>query len=171
MKSSKRLALAGVFTAITVVFLFIGSLFQTLDLSAAAMGSIVILITVIELGKGWAFGVYAAVSILSLLLLPYKTAAAVFAVFSGFYPIVKVFLNKIKPLWLSYSVRIVCFNICLTALIFISTRILKINEDFLGFGAIIYALANITFVIFDFALERISVTYVSRIKPRIFGRR
>lgn len=163
--------MAGIFSALCVVFLFVGSLFQTLDLSAAAIASIIVLIAYIELGKGWSLGVYAVASLLSLLLLPQKTAAAVFAFFVGFYPILKVLLNNIRPIWLSYVARIVCFNIFLTVLIYVSTKFLGIEEDFLGFGYIIYGLANVAFIVFDFALERISVVYTLRIKPKLFGRR
>lgn len=162
--------MAGIFSALCFVFLFIGSLFQTLDLSAAAIASIIVLIAFIELGKGWAFGVYAVAAVISMLLLPYKTAAAVFALFAGFYPILKEPLNRIKPLWLSYIARIACFNALLSVLIYVSTRLLGIEEDFLGFGWIIYGLANIAFIVYDFALERISVYYTARIRPKLFGR-
>lgn len=171
MRSAKNLALAGIFSALCVVFLFVGSLFQTLDLSAAAVASIIVLIAYIELGKGWSLGVYAVASILSVLLLPQKTAAAVFTCFVGFYPILKVLLNNIKPKWLSYTVRIICFNFFLTVLILVSKKLFGIEEDFLGFGYIIYGLANLAFIVFDFALERISVVYILRIKPKLFGRR
>lgn len=171
MNSTKKLALAGIFSALCVVFLFVGSLFQTLDLSAAAIASIIVLIAFIELGKGWALGVYAVSALLSVLLLPQKTAACVFAFFVGFYPIFKVILNNIKPKWLSYVARVACFNVFLTLLIFVSTKLFGIEEDFLGFGYVIYGLANLAFIVFDFALERISVVYVTRIKPKLFGRR
>ena len=171
MKSAKRLAMAGIFSALCVVFLFVGSLFQTLDLSAAAIASIVVLVAYIELGRGWAIGVYAVAAILSMLLVPYKTAAAVFTFFVGFYPILKVTLNAIKPKWLSYAVRILCFNAFLSLLILVSTNLLGIEEDFLGFGFVIYGMANLAFIVFDFALERLSVVYASRIRPKLFGRR
>ncbi len=168
MSKAKKIAMAGIFSALCVIFLFIGSVLQTLDLSAAAIASIIVLIAFIELGRSWAWGVYAVVSILSLLILPYKTAAAVFAMFAGFYPMIKVYLNKIRPFWLSLSVRIVCFNILLTLLIFVSKRFFGIEEEFLGFEIILYALSNITFIIYDFALERLSVYYISKIRPKLF---
>lgn len=170
MRYTKKIALAGVFSALCFVFLFIGSVFRTLDLSVAAIGSIIVLIAFIELGKGWAFGVYAAATVISLLLLPYKTPAAVFALFAGFYPILKEPLNRIEPKWLSYSARILCFNIFLAALIFAGKSFFKVQDEFMDFGPVIYILANIVFLVYDIALERISVTYVTRIKPRIFGR-
>ncbi len=170
MKQTKKVALAGVFSALCLVFLFIGALFQTLDLSAAAFASIIVLVAMTELGKGWALGVYAAASILSLLLLPYKSAALVFAMFAGFYPILKAPLNKIKPKWFSYLARLACFNLLLSALIFVATRLIGVEEEYLAFGFVIYALANLTFVVYDFALERIALSYITRIKPKLFGK-
>ncbi len=171
MKKAKKIAIAGILTALAVVFLFVGSLFQTLDLSAAALGSIIILIALIELGKSWAMGVYAGASLLSMLLLPNKTAALIFMLFAGFYPIIKQPLNRIKPIWFSYLVRITVFNALLTVLVYVSTYFFGIDESFIGFGVIIYALSNITFLVYDFALERIAVTYAVRIKPMLFRRR
>ena len=171
MSKTKKLAIAGILTALCTVFLFVGSLFQTLDLSTAAIGSIIVMIAFIELGKGWAFGIYAASSLLSMLLLPNKTAAVVFTLFLGFYPIVKVPLNKIKPILLSYAARIAVFNLFLTALIYVATVLIHIEEDYLGFGIVIYAMANTAFILFDFALERMAIYYNIKLRKFIFGRR
>ena len=171
MKSAKKIALAGVLTALCFVFLYAGSLFQTLDLSAAAIGSIIILVALIELGNKWAIGIYLSSTIISLLLLPYKSPAAIFALFAGFYPILKAPLNRIKPIFLSYVARLFCFNLALIALIFVFSRLLHIQEDYLGLETAIYALGNLTFLVYDFALERIAATYGTRLKPLIFGKR
>lgn len=171
MSHSKRIATAGVLTALCFVFLYVGSIFQTMDLSAAAIGSIIILIAMIELGKKWAWGVYAASAILSMLLLPYKSPAAVFALFAGFYPIIKEPLNKIKPTFFSYLARILCFNAAFAALVFVFAKLLNIQEDYLNLEIVLFALGNVTFIVYDFALERIAVTYLTRLKPRIFGKR
>lgn len=168
MSKAKKIAMAGIFSALCVIFLFIGSTLQTLDLSAAAIASIIVLVAFIELGRDWAWGVYAVVSILSLLLLPYKTPAVVFALFAGFYPIFKEQLNKIRPLWLSITARMVFFNLFLTLIIFVSKRFFEIEEDFLAFNVVLYILSNITFFIYDLALERLSVYYISTIRSKLF---
>lgn len=171
MKNTKKIALAGVLTALCFVFLYIGSLFQTMDLSAAAIGSIVILIAFIELGKKWAFYIYVSSAILSILLLPYKSPAAVFALFAGFYPILKESLNRIKPIFLSYVARIAVFNVALILLVLVFKKLLAIEADYAKLEMAIFGLANITFLVYDFALERIAATYFTRLKPLIFGKR
>lgn len=167
MKSSKKIAVSGVLTALCVLLLFLGSLFQMLDLAAAAMGSIVILAAMIELGKLPALAVYAAASLISLLILPYKTPALVFAAFSGFYPILKQLLNRIKPLILSYAVRIAVFNLFFTAIIYVSSVLLNASEEILSFTVVFYVLGNITFIVYDFALEKLALFYVTRIRDKI----
>ncbi len=171
MKDTKKVALSGVFTALCFVFLYAGSIFQTLDLSAAAIGSIIILVAMIELGTKWALGIYVSAAILSVLLLPYKSPAAVFALFAGYYPILKAPLNRIKPIVFSYLARIFCFNIAFFALFFVFTKLLNIQEDYLNLEIVIFALGNVTFLVYDFALERIAATYFTRLKPRIFRKR
>lgn len=171
MKKVKKTAISGVLTALCVIFLLIGSLFQTLDLSAAGLGSIIVLIALIELGKSWAFGVYVSSSVLSLILLPNKSAAFIFALLVGFYPILKTPLNKIKPVFLSYLARIAFFNVALSLLIYLSTTFLPASDDLIGFEIAIYLLGNLTFIAYDFALERVAVTYIIRIKPMLFSKR
>ena len=95
-KKSKQVALAGMLSALAVVILFLGSMVELLDLSAAALAALAVMVAVIELGNGKAFGVYLVSSLLSVLLFP-KTASVVFAAFVGYYPVLKVYLDKIRP--------------------------------------------------------------------------
>lgn len=171
MKKAKKLALAGIFTAMSFIFMFIGSVFETLDLSASALASLVILASLIELGRSWAFGVYAASSVISLLLLPNKTAAIVFACFAGFYPILKTVLNKIRPKLLSYAARIALFNIILTVLILAAAKLLGTDLSYELPLWLLYILANVTFIAYDLALERVSVYYSLKLRKKFFGKR
>ena len=171
MKKTKKMALSGVFTAVCVVLLAIGTLIDTLDLTAAALASFVIIAALIEFGKGYALGIYAAASVLAVVLLPNKTAGAIFLCFTGFYPILKVYLNKIKPKVVSYIVRMAVFNVFLTVLILFSTKVLGITDEFLTFGYLIYLIANITFIVYDLVIEKLSIVYCVKIRKKLFGSR
>lgn len=170
MSRTKKIAFSGIFSALCFVFLYIGSVFQTLDLSASAIGSIVVLISMIELGKRWALGVYAVSGILAVLLLPNKSPAVIYLLFAGFYPVFKTAMNSISKKWLSYTARLTFFNAAFTLLVFMSVRLFGIEEDYIGFGILAYAVANITFIVYDFALEMIAINYISRIRPMLFGK-
>lgn len=171
MKKSKKIAFSGVFSALCVVVLFIGSVFQTLDLSAAAFGSFIVLASLIELGTGYTFGIYAAASVISLVILPYKSPAVVFLCFAGFYPIIKQYLNRIKPLPLSFIIRFGVFNILLTLMIFLAKEVFIVEDDLFGFNWIIYLMSNVVFAVYDLTLERMAFYYVNKLRKVFFGRR
>lgn len=177
MKKSKKTALSGIFCALSVVCLAIGAIIQTLDLSAAVLGSLIILIAFIELGKRRALGIYAAASILSLVLLPHKVPAAVFGLFAGHYPILKERLNRITPKWLSFTARLACFNVALALLSAFAYFFAKADfaqefpEGFLWISIVVmYLMCNLIFLIYDLLLERISVFYCVKIRPKVFGK-
>ena len=67
--SIKRLTVCAMLVALGVIFLGIGALIEVLDISMAVIASLCVIIAIIEYGKGAPWMVYAATSILSLLLL------------------------------------------------------------------------------------------------------
>lgn len=164
-KKSKAVATSGVLAALAVVILLLGSLIELLDLSAAAMASLVIMVAVIDLGIGYAAGVYAVAAVLSVLLFP-KTATIVFAAFVGYYPIVKVYLDRIKPRLLQYTVKLVMFNTFLFAILWLVEQLLGAGNDWSALGVPLYVLGNLTFLVFDLAIARLSLFYIHKIKRR-----
>ena len=164
---SKPVALAGMLSALAVVFLLLGAMVELLDLSAAAMASLVVMAAIIELGKRWACGVYAVSALLSVLLFP-QTATVAFAMFLGYYPILKVFLDRIKPVLLQYAVKLLCFNAFLLAAFWLIKMLLGASNDWLeGSLWALFLLGNATFVVFDFALAKLALFYIVKIKNRM----
>lgn len=154
-------------SALAVVFLLLGAMVELLDLSAAAMASLTVMVAVIELGKGWACGVYLVSALLSVLMFP-QTATIVFAMFLGFYPVLKVFLDRIKPLLLQYAVKLVCFNAFLVAAFWLIKKLVGVENAWLDSNLWVLALlGNATFVVFDFALAKLAVFYIVKIKNRM----
>ena len=93
-KRTRRIALCGVFSALGVVLLCLGSLIEVLDLSTAAIASLICVLVMIEYGGWYPWGVYVSTALLALLLAPQKSAALIYAFF-GFYPIVKAYLERL----------------------------------------------------------------------------
>ncbi|MFQ8600032.1 MAG: hypothetical protein ACLSAP_05215 [Oscillospiraceae bacterium] len=96
MKSSVKMALGGMMTALGVLFMFLTGLFPLADYALPALAGILTVVVVIEISDKTACAVYAAISILSLLVVPRLEAKLVFIVFLGYYPIVKAYLERIK---------------------------------------------------------------------------
>ncbi len=167
---SGRVALAGMLSALAVVVLTLGSLTEVIELSASAMASFAVMVAVLELGVGWAVGVFAVSAALSLLLFPMRIATVTFALFFGYYPVLKIFLDKLRVRPLRWAVKFVCFN----AFLFLSVLLLgelagleaEVGAAKWLYGAML-ALGNATLAIYDVAISRISLLYIRKVKNRM----
>ncbi len=155
--------------ALSVMIMLIGSLFQTLDLSAAAAAGLTVVFAMVELGGKYAFSIYAVSSVLAFLLLPNKSPALIFAVFAGHYPILKAYIQRVKFRWIAYLLKIAVFNLFFTSIILIGKGVLGLEDDLYRFGYMVYLLGNVTFIVYDFALDRLVSFYIHRLK-RIFDK-
>ena len=144
-------------SALAVAIMYIGAMLEILDLSTAAFASICVMIILSELGMKYAFLSYACVSVLSFLLLPTKYAAIMFAGFLGFYPMAKSFLEQKLRGVLCLLLKIVLLNVCTFAMLLLVRYVMT---EALWFEILTLVVANITFVIYDFALSHLLRAYV-----------
>mgnify|MGYP004460924793 FL=1 len=81
--------------ALGVIFLYIGSLIDTLNIIMAAGASLLCVMAVVDYGPGYAFMLYAGTGLAALLLLPEKFTPAVYLLLIGYYPMVKERLERL----------------------------------------------------------------------------
>ncbi len=165
IKSSAKTAIGGVIAALSVVLMFLTSVIPSMTYALPALAGILLIIIVIEIDKKWAFGVYAVVSILSILLIADKEAAVMYIMFFGYYPIIKaVFESRFKNT-VCWVLKLITFNISMVIAFLITTYVFNIPFDEMEeYGAIaafgLLGVGNIVFVIFDFALSNLVKLYM-----------
>ncbi len=162
---TQKLALAAVLSALCFIILLLGSVITVLDLSCAAAASLVIIFCVIELGGYYPYLVWLVVSFISLLMLPDKFGALVFALFCGIYPILKSYIERL-PKVAGWVIKIALFNIVLTGIIAASRFILGIPTEEIDFSLIVYGVCNITFFLYDIAVTRLISLYLFKLRHR-----
>ncbi len=163
----KRIVVAGVLVALSVIILYLGCAIEVLDLTMSAMVSLLLVIIVIEMGHSYAWLTYVATSILSIVLLPQKTPALFYACFMGYYPILKSYIEKIHSALVRWIIKIVVGNAAL--LLMFAFMSMFVPEEFgNNFMVIItYALGFIAFITYDIALSKLITLYFVRIRERI----
>lgn len=168
MKNNKTyfIALGGVIAALSVVIIFMAVLFPFASIALPAMAGVLLISVVIEAGASWGFIIFAAVSILSFILTPNKEAAVYYTVFFGHYPVVKYFLENIKTKWLQWLCKMIFFNICMVAATILIIFISGLPKEFANYLYItgLLLVFNLTFIIYDFALSRLVVLYIMKIR-------
>ena len=157
MKNTKKLALAALMSALAVAVMYAGCLLEILDLSTAAVASMCVLLVLVETGAKYAWLTYAVSATLSLILLPIKTAGLLFVGFLGFYPMAKALFEMRFRGWRCLVLKILLLNGC-TVLMLLLVR--YVIAEALWFEIFTLVLANIVFVVYDYALTHLLRAYV-----------
>lgn len=96
MRSSKKIALSAIISALGVVVLFLGGLLNVLDITAACIVSFFVLFIYVEIGARYAVISYAVISLLGFLVCGSDLFAAFcFAGFFGPMAVTKFALEKL----------------------------------------------------------------------------
>lgn len=163
----KKIVVAGVLAALSVIILYLGCAIEVLDLTMSAIVSLLVVVIVIEMGYKYAWLTYIATAILSILLLPQKSPAIFYACFMGFYPIIKSYLERINSALVRWIIKLVVGNAAL-ALMFILMSLFLPDEFEGGWLMLVtYLLGIIAFLMYDVALSKLITLYFVRIRERI----
>ena len=167
-KTTRSIAFCSMLSALSVVIASIGIILPTFDLVAAMLASYFIIIAVCELGRGYAFGVFASSAVLAVIIAPQNSAAIFYSVFMGYYPIIKSFIEiRIRKRFPAILLKILAFNVALAVILFISVKFLSF-EEFIGWYAVgLVVLAQLAFILYDMALTKIVFMYYRYIRRRL----
>ena len=179
--TTRRIATCGVFCALAVVVLGMGAIFEVLDITASAVAALTLLPILLCYGKKYAWLAYAVTAVLGVLLMPQSLATWMYAGLAGFYPMIKMKLDRL-PRLISWLVKLVLLAAVLTLYLAVFYFIMLGGEGsftdafFKGFGetdgapVMAYAavgLATLTFVLFDMLIDRVLVLYYVRWQKRV----
>ena len=130
----------------------------------AAAGMLIVFM-VIETDKKWAFGVYAAVAILGVLLVPDKEVAVMYLAFFGYYPILKAVMeSKLRPV-LCWVLKIGSLLLTMVVSYFLMIKLMGVTIDEIDeFGVMaipmLLGLCTFAFVLYDIALSKLVTLYM-----------
>ncbi len=167
-KQTKFLTVSAMLCALGVVILMLGALIEVLDISTAVIASILCVYAVIEMGGAYPWLIWIVTSLLAFLLLPQKTPAVFYALFAGFYPILKEKLEKLnRPL--AFLLKLAVFHISLAALYFCLRIFFPASldiQDLIWIPVILYVLSLVCFILYDIALSKLITLYLVRLRNR-----
>ena len=166
-KTTKLLTVSAMLSALGVITLAIGAVFQSLDLTTAALAAFFCIYAVIEMGDPYPWMIWAVTSFLGILLLPQKSPAVMF-LFIGCYPIVKAKLERL-PIWICRILKLVVFH-AMAGLFLLTVHIFFPDELMLSLGWMLlasYVIAVGTFAVYDYALSKVITLYLLRFRQRL----
>ena len=162
---ARRTAVGGIAAALGITVMYLGSVVDVLDLSAAAFASFLLIAVISESGRRDALCVFA---VTAWLLLPNRSPALLYTVFLGYYPMLKITLDRLGRV-AGTVLKLVILNAAVTAAYFISHLIFASGADDTSLLWLWYPLVNAAFIIYDIALGRAVRLWVLKLR-RVFMR-
>ena len=181
-KQTKKLTLGAILSAMGVALLFLGSFIETLDLTMAALASFFCIFAVIELGGIYPWLIFSVTGVLSVIIMPYSMTGWFYLLFFGYYPIVKEKLERLPKIF-SWILKMLILNVALVIAVIAAyflffgqtgdgnlmsafTLIFGESEtgEMMAIG--VYALVNLTFVIYDIALTKLITLYFIKFRKK-----
>ena len=178
LSQASKTAIGGMTVALSVVLL-IPTALEIFVYALPAIAGFLTLFCVIELGKTWAFGVYFATALLSMLLVPNKEAAVMYTAFFGYYAIVKALLESSRlPRVVEYLLKFLVFNASVVAAYLVLIYAFGMPlDDVLGVNGdvwwakyalpVMLVLGNVVFIVFDFALTHMAMVFLKVLQPKL----
>ena len=172
MKTSVKVTMGGVVAALSLVLMFLTSIIPFGTYAFPTFAGILLVLLVFNLGYGYALGVFAVTSVLSLLFVTDKEAALLYVLFLGYYPIIKGLIEKLRSKPIQYLIKFAVLNVCLIASFYLGTLILSIPpESFVLFGIympwVFLVIGNVFFVVYDLCITRLVTLYLLKWHNRL----
>lgn len=164
MKNSvKSLARCSLLTALGCVFIYLASIIPSGVFVFLAISSLCVIAARIHCSVRFALMTFAATSLLGFFIAADKSCVILYVGFFGYYPIVKSAFERIRNTALSWAAKLVLFNIVLAAGWIFSRELFFADIPQIPGGlAVMYAVFNIVFAVFDVGLSKLIHYYMLR---------
>ncbi len=156
-------------TALCVVVMYIASISPTGQVGIVALTSLFSAAAVVNAGAGSALIVFAASALVGLLLVPSKAIVLLFAVFIGWYPVVKSVIEKHFGIKTGYLIKLLAFEAALAVFVFISAFIFAPDSlRFLNYNKwLLFIGGAAVFILYDIGFSKLIAYYVYKIQPKM----
>ena len=162
---SKNITIGGISVALSVVILYLTTIIPINTVALLTLASAIIPIVIIRSDFKTAILVYMSSSILSFFILPINYTILYTLIF-GIYGLVKFFIEKINRIFIEILLKIAFFNIVLIiCYILIKTLLVDLGLSLAPW--LFFIIAQIGFLVYDYALTLIITLYLNKIHNKI----
>ena len=173
-KVSYKVSLGGIISALSLFFMFLTGFMPLLVYLVPALCGAMLLIVYVEINAKWAFFTYVSVAALCLFITPDKEAGLLYIMLLGYYPLIKMLIEKIDNIIFKWILKLVIYNVMIVLYYHIIIRIVASSDltDEIGEwgrnGALIFlGLTNVIFIVYDIAVSRLKDLYVKWFRKKI----
>ncbi len=172
MKNTIKITCCGIISAIAVVIMLITNIPITVY-TIPCIAGILFMIPSIEFGTKWGFLCYGVTSVLSLLLPTEREALIVFIGVLGYYPILKMLIERIGNKPIEALLKFTVFNVSIIASYWVIIKVLGYNvfeNEHIGWritAVILLIVGNVVFAVLDYCITQLIRLYFIKLRKPI----
>lgn len=168
------MALSGVLGALAIVVMLAGEIIPIATFACPVLVMVMTVPVMQECGRrlGWVW--YAAVCILSFLLTAANPEATLIYIFLGYYPLIRVYVERLKPMPVRLMAKLVWFNGSVAAAYGLMIFVLDMAEVAQEFAdsalwmlVAMVLLANLCFFMVERVLKGFEVYYIVKLRKML----
>lgn len=173
-----KVALGGICSAVCLLMMFCSSFFPGLSYTIPIFAGFLMVVMIVECSSGWALATYCAVSLLCIFITPNYEASLLFILFMGYYPILKIYLDKHRIHFITPLIKWGVFNLAIVIYYNIFTHIfttVDMLEDMEMFGKyallVLWGMAQLCFFVYERCLTVMTEAYIKWFRKKILRRK
>ena len=163
MRANKKITISAMATALSVLLMTVGAVWELVDMALAAFASFLVVIIIIEVGWPFPWLVWITSSLITFLFFPASTVWLMYFVF-GVFPILKYYIEKLKrPFWL--LLKLIYVNACIIGLIYAMELVFGVPffaTELLIVKIALYIVLNGAFLAYDRLLTLLIRLYIGK---------
>lgn len=165
-EGTKRIARLSLLSALAIGFLYLGSILPSAKIAVIALAGFLCAVAVMMYSMGWAALVFCVTALVSLLILPDKNIALLYACFFGFYPILKSLFEKHPDRKIGWLLKLTTYTAGFLLWWFAAVGLLTAGDVSLPWY-LLWPAGALAFVIYDICLSLLITIYIERISGYI----
>lgn len=169
VNKSFQIAVGGIAAALSIILMFLGGVIWIFAYVLPIICSLLMVIIIENVNAKTSWIVYAVVSIISVLFVPDKECAMIYALFFGYYPMIYYKIARLKSTALKWIIRLSVFNSSMIIVQLVCTYIFGIpfDNDFGKWGIPVFLIAaNILFLAYEKLMQVLLVIYRKSFKKK-----
>ena len=164
-----RVAYPAVLSALSLILIYLGSIAPTGNWGIVAAAGLLPAAVVISVSLKAGFLCWAAAAVLAFLLVPDKFCVLLFGVLFGLYPMVKSLVERMRKKPMEYVLKLAFFNAAFTVVwLTMAAAVAASLPEVLGGSVwVLYAVANVVFLLYDYGFSKLIALYIARVQRAI----
>lgn len=171
-KVSYKVSLGGIVAALCLLMMFMTTVFPVLDMALPLFAGMLITVVAVEVSPSWALVTYVTVSLLSFFITPDKSAAIIFAAYFGYYPILRIYLEKFRLKVIAWLIKFASFCVSMVIIYELLIKLFGTVDLIEEFGflkeymvPVLLAGGVLIFLLYDYTLGLTNLCYLKWFRP------